>query len=105
MANIVSAMGKYSINKLPSEILKDTALKQRELRKKAGLSQAELAERSGVSLGSIKRFEGSGKISLESFLKILLILERLDDFEAILKPRENTEEIENLFSEKTIRRW
>ncbi len=94
-------MGKYSIYKLPSDILKDTASKHRDLRKKAKLSQAELAERSGVSLGSIKRFESTGQIALESFLKLLLILDRLDDFDSVLAPKGNENDIEKLFSSKT----
>jgi len=96
-------MSKYSLSKLPSETLKNTASKHRELRKKAKLSQAELADRSGVSLGSIKRFETTGQISLESFLKLLLILDRLDDFDAILTPIEKMDNIEQLFSNKTRR--
>ena len=96
-------MGRYSINKLPSEVLTDTASWHRDLRKKVKLSQAELSARSGVSLGSIKRFEASGRISLESFLKLLLILNRLDEFEMVLKPEENMDEVEKLFSRKTRR--
>ena len=96
-------MTKYSIDKQPLEILKETALKCRDLRKKAGLTQVQLADRSGVSLGSMKRFEMSGQISLESFLKLLLILKRLDDFDGILKDKEDMIHIENLFSNKTKR--
>jgi transcriptional regulator with XRE-family HTH domain len=97
-------MGKYSINKLPSEVLLITASRHRDLRKKAKLSQAELAARSGVSLGSIKRFERTGhNISMESFLKLLLILNRLDRFDSILEPEDNMDDIENLFSSKTRR--
>ncbi len=103
MDNILANMGKYSIYKTPSDIIKDTASKHRDLRKKAKLSQTALAERSGVSLGSIKRFESSGQISLESFLKLLLILDRLDDFDAILTPKDNENDIEKLFSSKTRR--
>ena len=36
-----------------------------------------------ISLGSIKRFESSGEISLKSLLKISLTLECLDDFSTI----------------------
>lgn len=97
-------MGKYSINKLPSEVLKDTALKYRYLRKRAKLSQTEIAERSGVSYGSIKRFERTGQISLESFLKLLHILNRLDDFDTILQPGEDLKIVEELFSNKTRRK-
>jgi transcriptional regulator with XRE-family HTH domain len=38
-------------------------------------TQEGLAKRSGVSLGSLKRFESSGHISLESLLKLALVLE------------------------------
>ena len=80
-------MGKYSINKLPSDILQSTAEKVSILRKERGWTQQDLAERSGVSYGSIKRFERFGKISFESLLKISEVLGRLDDFEKILMPK------------------
>jgi transcriptional regulator with XRE-family HTH domain len=63
------------------------------------LSQKEMAERSGVSLGSLKRFESQGKISLESFLKLAHLLGHLKDFEAILLPDENLDDVRMLFSE------
>ena len=44
-------MAKYSIDKLPKDVLLNTAMKVRKLRKEAGYSQAEMARRSGVSLG------------------------------------------------------
>jgi transcriptional regulator with XRE-family HTH domain len=94
-------MGKYGIGKHPSDILEDLALKHKLLRKQIGLSQAELANRSGVSLGSIKRFELTGQISLESLLKLAQIIDRLSDFEPIFKPTENLKEIEKLFSDRT----
>ena len=103
IAKILFIMGKYSINKLPAEILTDTASRHRALRKKEKLSQAELAERSGVSLGSIKRFESTGQISLESFLKLLAILDRLENFDTILQPGDNKDSVEHLFSGKTRR--
>ncbi len=97
-------MNKYNIGKLPVEIVKEIALKHRKLRKNAKLSQAELAQRSGVSLGSIKRFETTGKISLGSLLKLVLILGRLEDFELILNEKDDFERIEKLFSDKTRRK-
>ena len=68
------------------------------LRKQKKYSQQELAERSSVSLGSYKRFEKSGQISLESLLRIAFILDRLDEFEKIFVPN-NLIEIEKLFNE------
>ncbi len=94
-------MNKYNIQKSPSEFLKELAQKIRILRKGNHLSQEELAERSGVSLGSLKRFERTGKVSLESFLKLLLILGRLNEMDKLLLTEENTEIIEKLFSDKT----
>ena len=93
-------MKRFSINKLPSDVLLNTATKVRELRKEADYSQAELARRSGVSLGSVKRFENKGQISMFSFLKILHLLNRLEEFEGILQSGENLEEIEKLFTNK-----
>ena len=94
-------MAKFGIQKKPYDVLEDLALKHKTLRKQAGLTQGELARRSGVSLGSIKRFELTGKISLESLLKLVQVLNRINDFELILNPTENLKEIEKLFSDKT----
>lgn len=57
-----------------------------------------MAERSGVSLGSLKRFESQGKISLESFLKLAHLLGRLEEFNHLLHPTENMDEIKKLFT-------
>lgn len=93
-------MGKYSLNKTPKDVLYDMASKVKVLRKEYALTQPELAKRSGVSIGSIRRFEQTGQVSLESLLKLLNVLGRLNDMEAILKSN-NKKNIENLFSDKT----
>ena len=94
-------MSRFGVNKVPSDYLEQLAQNHKQVRKALGYSQSELAIRSGVSLGSIKRFESTGKISLESFLKSAHILNRLADFDLLLKPIENLKEIEKLFSDKT----
>ena len=96
-------MVKFGIEKKPYDLLEELALKHKTIRKQAGLTQSELARRSGVSLGSIKRFELTGQVSLDSLLKLVQILNRLNDFELILKPAENLKEIDKLFSDKTRR--
>ena len=98
LANILSEMNNYSITKLPRQVLKNTAAKLRVLRRQNKYSQAELADRSGVSLGSLKRFETTGQVSLESFLKLLHVLDRLEEFDTILKLGEDLKAIEKLFS-------
>jgi len=69
--------------KTPTDIIQELQGKFKERRKSLGYTQNELATRSGVSLGSLKRFEGSGQISLESLLKLALVLECLGDFSAV----------------------
>jgi transcriptional regulator with XRE-family HTH domain len=95
---------KFGLRKNPSDVLEEIAQRHKTIRKKIGLSQRELAERSGVSLGSLKRFESTGQISLESLLKLTQLLNRLDDFDTILKPSENLGHIEKLFSDRTRRK-
>ena len=88
----------YSLEPTPTEVSKNLANRFRILRKKRKISQQEMAERSGVSLGSLKRFENSGKISLESLLKLMHLLGRLNEIDSILIIDENREDIEKLFS-------
>ncbi len=97
-------MSKFSITKNPTDVLEELASKCRALRKKRGFSQLELSKRSGVSLGSLKRFERTGKISLESLLLISNIFNCLEDFDAIFKQDDHLEKIEKLFSDKTRRK-
>ena len=73
----------------PSDTQEHLRHKFKTRRKQLGYTQAELAERSGVSLGSLKRFETTGQISLESLLKLALVLECLEDFERVCDTRDN----------------
>ena len=43
-----------------------------------GLTQEGLANRSGVSLPTLRKFEQKGLISLESFLKLMMVLGGLE---------------------------
>ncbi len=60
--------------KTPREINQDIAKRIRNIRKKQKLTQVRLSEKSGVSLGSVKRFENTGEISLMSLTKIAFAL-------------------------------
>lgn len=94
-------MTKFGVEKTTFDLLTDLAQKHKVLRKQAGLTQTELAKRSGVSLGSIKRFELTGQISLESLLKSVHVLNRISDFELILNLNDNLMQIDKLFSNRT----
>jgi len=96
LANILSIMNPFSIDKNPTDILKELAQRTRTLRKELKMSQSELAQRANVSLGSYKRFETSGHVSLDSLLKIAFILGKLGDFETVFQSNKN-KDIEKLF--------
>lgn len=51
----------------------------RKRRLQMNLTQAGLAERSGVPLPTLRKFEQKGAISLESFLKLQMVLGGLED--------------------------
>ena len=72
--------------KSPEDMMRALAQKAKALRLEANLTQSGLAVRSGVSLGSVKRFEKTGEISLKSLLNIAMVLRRLDDFESVFSP-------------------
>ena len=74
--------------KTPTEVMRDLAVKVKQKRLSQNLSQTGVADRAGVSLGSLKRFEQTGQISLESLLKIALSLNCLKDFEGVFEPAE-----------------
>jgi transcriptional regulator with XRE-family HTH domain len=94
-------MSKFSITKTPTEVMQELVSKHKQLRKKNNISQLELAKKSGVSFGSIKRFETTGQISLESLLKLAYFFDRLDDFTPVFLVDSHLENIEQLFSNKT----
>ena len=69
-----------------------------EIREKAksrrlalNLTQTGLSNRSGVSLGSIKKFESTGEISLSSLLDIALALGCLQDFEMVVQEKDSVQ--------------
>ena len=81
-------MGEYGDQKSPKEIMILLSKNIRALRKQEKMSQRELSDRSGVAYASIRKFESTGIISLESLLKICETIKRLTDFESILLPND-----------------
>jgi HTH-type transcriptional regulator/antitoxin HipB len=70
----------------PEQVSKTLAARAKALRLAKGWKQVTLAQRSGVSLASLRRFEESGRISLQSLLELAFALHRLDDFDLLLQP-------------------
>ena len=60
----------------------------RQLRKAQKMSRQDLADRSGVPSPTLRKFEQTGIISLESLLKLVQIFGRLEEFEKLLQPND-----------------
>ena len=81
-------MGAYGDQNTPKEVMLLLSKNIVALRKQKKMTQQELSERSGVAYASVRKFEKTGIISLESLLKICETLNRLTDFETILIPND-----------------
>lgn len=90
----------------PNDVAQEIALRCRERRLALNLSQQSLSERSGVSLGVLKKFERTSKISLESLLKLAMILDSLGDFSEVFKPTSSQKfpTLDVLLKQKTRKR-
>lgn len=91
-------MNSYILNKkTPKEIDMQIAERIRNIRRRRKISQQRLSEKSGVSLGSLKRFESTGEISLISLTKIAVALELENELEDLFEnvPFFSIEEIIN----------
>lgn len=90
----------------PFEASQMLAKSVREKRLSLNLSQQSLSETSGVSYSVIKKFELTGKISLESLLKIAAALDCLDGFLELFKYDISlkTTSLDELMKQKTRKR-
>lgn len=88
------------------EIQKAIAQKLRTLRLEFNLSQQTVSKKSGVSYGALKKFEQTGKISLESLLKLSLVLGCIEDCNALWTPKssEKALSLDELIEDKKRKR-
>jgi transcriptional regulator with XRE-family HTH domain len=56
----------------------------------ANLTQEGLASRAGVSLGSLKRFEREGEISLKGLVRLAFALHLEDELGTLFQPKQST---------------
>lgn len=71
---------------MPDEIAMQLAHRIRAQRLARDWKQETLAARSGVSVPTIRRYERTGRTSVENLLKLCHALGKLDEFAALLKP-------------------
>ena len=83
----------------PSDITKRLAERMKKVRKRNKISQEHLAARSNVSYSTLRKFERTGQISLESFVKLTMELGFASDLDEIFtKPVYNS--IEEVINER-----
>ena len=70
----------------PEDVQRQLADRVRAERLRRGWKQSTLADRSGVSLPTIRRYERTGRTSLENLLRLCHALGRLDEFADLLNP-------------------
>ena len=90
----------------PNEMAMHIAKQAQTKRLSLNFSQKTLSDRSGVSFGVIKKFERTGKISLESLLKIALTLGTLEEFQDLFKAiaLEEFQSLDDLLIDQTRKR-
>jgi HTH-type transcriptional regulator / antitoxin HipB len=90
----------------PAEMGKSLADRAKALRLLKGWTRETLAQRGGVTAASLKRFETTGKASLELVLKVAHALARLDEFGKLLQPppAQSIEELEHRAAAPTRKR-
>ena len=74
----------------PRDIQTNIAKRLKKVRLAADLTQQGLATRSGVSLGSLKRFEHDGEISLKSLVKLAFALRMEGELNELFQLRQET---------------
>ena len=86
-----------------NEIDLQLARRVRNIRRRRKITQSKISEMSGVSLGSVKRFEQIGEISLVSLTKIAIALGIEEELKNIFTnvPYMTLEELENEQNLKT----
>ncbi len=58
----------------PSDVARRLADRMKQIRKRKKITQQQLAGRSNVSYATLRKFEKTGQISLESFIKLAMEL-------------------------------
>ena len=67
----------------PSDVAKGLARRMKRIRKRKKITQRQLASRSNVSYASLCRFEQTGLISLEGFIKLAMELGVVDEIKEL----------------------
>lgn len=70
----------------PKELARRLAASVRRTRTAYQLSQAEFARACNISVRTYKRFETTGQASLENFLRVVTVMERVQSLSLLVAP-------------------
>jgi transcriptional regulator with XRE-family HTH domain len=70
----------------PREIAQMLSRRVKALRLERGWTQDELAQRSGIALATYRRFERTGRISLERLIRLAVVLDAQAGFGPLFAP-------------------
>jgi len=101
-ANMLSANNLVLDDFNPGAIMKKVADRVKRNRLELNLSQSTLAAKSGVSLGSIKRFEHFGEISLKNLVMLAVAMDSTEEF-GLLFSKQQYQSIEELLNKNKAR--
>lgn len=85
----------------PLDVARQIAQRVKERRLELNLTQEGMAVRAGLKLPTYRRFERTGKISLEGLARIGFALNALHDFDALFSKRQY-QSIDEILSEETV---
>lgn len=71
----MSNLAKLAPLRSPASVALDMARREKDRRRRLGITQEQMAVRAGVSLGSLRRFEQTGRASLDVVVRIARVLD------------------------------
>lgn len=97
MLDVKGLLGRYN----PQAVATGIAGRMKTERLRQDLTQQALSKRSGVSLGSLKRFEHEGEISLKNLLLLAVALDAMDAFQHLFESP-GYQSIDDILKEKRV---
>ncbi len=83
----------------PSEALGQTAAAMRQHRIRQNLTQEDLAHKSGVALATLRKFERTGLIAMESFFKLATVLGLLETMLTAIATKDEYASLDDMMKE------
>lgn len=80
----------------PEELTLEVAASVKQLRLRRNWTQQELARRAGITLATYRRFERTGRISLERLMQLAIVLNAVDGVRGLFRmpPAMSLDELE-----------